>query len=391
MTAEAPRPERREDPAVARLPQPPSERGPLALALALLALGIAVLVSVATGVVGSSPVQPVAPPAVTAAAPTPAVPAGTQVSLLTPKRSASGTVREAVLVRTVRRARARARARGGGPGRAGDGANAVAGSSAAAANGPHAGPGSGGIGAGAGSGAGAGAAGAAGTGGWLRFAGFSGTHIPASWMESFYPLYAEAQRTFGVNWLLIASVHKQETDFSTAPSTYHGLNFAGCCAGPMQFNVKNGPVSTWGLMRDSYLYNARPAVYAHRTRRHPSIYDDYDAIMAGAHLLGYNGAGTRLDDAAWWAAYDYYGHDTYGVAYADEVLARAISWSQHGFCVNCEVPPPTIAAVQAAWGAPVLAELEAQEVREAREARARRQQAAPHRRGRMRTRTTPRG
>jgi hypothetical protein len=63
-------------------------------------------------------------------------------------------------------------------------------------------------------------------------------------MEGFYPIYAVAQRTFGVNWLLLASIHMQESAFSTAPSTYHGLNFAGCCGGPMQFNVTNGPVST---------------------------------------------------------------------------------------------------------------------------------------------------
>ncbi len=35
------------------------------------------------------------------------------------------------------------------------------------------------------------------------------------------------------------------------------------------------------------------------------------------------------------AAYDYYGHDATGVSYADQVLARAIGWSQHGFCINC--------------------------------------------------------
>ncbi len=59
-------------------------------------------------------------------------------------------------------------------------------------------------------------------------------------MEGFYPIYATAQSTFGVNWLLLASIHKQESAFSTAPGIYHGLNFAHCCGGPMQFNVTNG-------------------------------------------------------------------------------------------------------------------------------------------------------
>ena len=105
----------------------------------------------------------------------------------------------------------------------------------------------------------------------------------------------------------------------------------------MQFNVTNGPVTTWDLVSDSYLYGRRPATYDHMTATHPSIYDDFDAIMAAAHLLSIDGAGYALDGAAWDAAYDYYGHDAAGVEYADEVLARAIGWSQHGFCINCGV------------------------------------------------------
>ena len=59
-------------------------------------------------------------------------------------------------------------------------------------------------------------------------------------MEGFYPIYAVAQKAFDVNWLLIASIHKQETRLLHRATTYHGLNFAGCCGGPMQFNVTNG-------------------------------------------------------------------------------------------------------------------------------------------------------
>jgi hypothetical protein len=77
--------------------------------------------------------------------------------------------------------------------------------------------------------------------------------------------------------------------------------------------------------------------------------------MAAAWLLYSDGAGTALDDSAWWAAYNYYGHDAYGVQYADEVLARAIGWSQRGFCVNCGVDPTLVQAVHAAYGAPVAA------------------------------------
>jgi hypothetical protein len=211
-------------------------------------------------------------------------------------------------------------------------------------------------------------------------------HISRRWMEGFYPIYEAAQRTFGVNWLLLASIHRQESAFSTAPGTYDGLNFAHCCGGPMQFNVTNGEAgkggtgsgnggagnggagtpSTWDLVSDSYIYAKRPASYDHMTTKHPSIYDDFDAIMAAAHLLSADGAEYALDDSAWWAAYDYYGHDATGVSYADEVLARAIGWSQHGFCINCGVEGAMVQAVYAAYGAPVLAALEAQEAARAK-------------------------
>jgi hypothetical protein len=190
-----------------------------------------------------------------------------------------------------------------------------------------------------------------------RFVDQTQTHISTRWMEGFYPIYGIAQRTFAVNWLLLASIHRQESAFSTASDTYTGLNFAGCCGGPMQFNVTNGPVTTWRLVSDSYRYGARPRAYDHVTAKHPSIYDDFDSIMAAAHLLSADGAGYPLDGAAWDAAYDYYGHDATGVTYADQVLARAIGWSQHGFCINCGVDEALVEAVHAAYGAPVLATL----------------------------------
>jgi hypothetical protein len=193
---------------------------------------------------------------------------------------------------------------------------------------------------------------------WKRaFIANESAHVPAGWVAGFYPLYARAQRAFSVNWLLLASVHRQETAFSTADGTYHGRNFAGCCAGPMQFNVTDGRRTTWERFQDAFQVADRPSNYPHPTPTHPSVYDDFDAIMAAARLLSTEGAGARLDAAAWTAAYDYYGHDLTGVAYADEVLARAIGWSQRGFSINQPVDPVLRAAVHAAWGAPVRAAL----------------------------------
>jgi hypothetical protein len=149
---------------------------------------------------------------------------------------------------------------------------------------------------------------------------------------------------------LIASIHEQETAFSTDPTTYHGLNFAGCCGGPMQFNVTNGPVSTWDIARGAYRLGKRPATYDHHTAIHPSIYDDYDSIMAAAWLLSSDGASLALNASAWQAAYDYYGHDGAGIEYADVVTARAISWSQHGFCPGCAIEESLVQAVHEAYG-----------------------------------------
>jgi hypothetical protein len=292
---------------IAHLPTPPSELRAWLLACTIGLLGVAALVAVLSGAVGRT--TTVTAPPVLVATPTPVAGPSAAASALAGARQ--------------------------------PGLSADAGAGAAPA----------------GSAGAPGQAGAAQTLDSTRGAATSEAHIAGSWMEGFYPIYARAQGTFGVNWLLLASIHMQETAFSTAPSTYHGLNFARCCGGPMQFNVTNGRVTTWDLVAGSYVYGSRPASYAHRTATHPSIYDDFDSIMAAAHLLSADGAGYVLDGSAWAAAYDYYGHDVDGVVYADQVLARAIGWSQHGFCVNCGVRGSLIEAVHAAYGAPVLAAL----------------------------------
>src|SRR3954469_3154542 len=166
----------------------------------------------------------------------------------------------------------------------------------------------------------------------------------------FLPLYRRAARRYDVPWLLLASIHKQETAFSTAGGTYHGLNFVHCCAGPMQFNVTNGPVSTWRQFRDAHLDAPRFDDYPHPTRRHPSVYDDFDAIMAAGKLLQANGATPALDVTAWRAAYLYYGpgdlsEDDFGITYANEVLARAVHWARRGFQPDAIAPRGLVKAV----------------------------------------------
>jgi hypothetical protein len=193
---------------------------------------------------------------------------------------------------------------------------------------------------------------------------------PASWFDrtraaivspdatrAFLPVYREAARRFRVNWLLLASIHRQETAFSSSPGTYRGLNFAHCCAGPMQFNVRNRPVSTWRLFSGAYRYGIRPPGYPHRTSFHPSVYDDFDAVMAAAWLLRASGATTALDNRAWQAAYDYYGHDAFGATYADQVLGRALSWHDTGFRPDVDAPAAIVDRLDALYGVPARAAL----------------------------------
>jgi hypothetical protein len=179
----------------------------------------------------------------------------------------------------------------------------------------------------------------------------------SEWTGLYRPLYRSGDRAFGVSWLLLAAVHKQETAFSTADGTYHGLNFAGCCAGPMQFNVTNGKRSTWDRFADAFRAAPRPTSYPHVAREHPSVYDDFDAMMAAARLLRHSGATRSLDGRAWQAAYDYYGHDAFGVSYADVVVARARNWATNGFSALSEPSPDAVASVHADYGAAALSAL----------------------------------
>jgi hypothetical protein len=74
-----------------------------------------------------------------------------------------------------------------------------------------------------------------------------------------------------LSWQLLAAIGKIESDHgrSPAPGVRTGLNRFGCCAGPMQFNLTNGPPSTW-------------TAYAHPG---DNVYDPADAIPAAARKL----------------------------------------------------------------------------------------------------------
>ena len=80
--------------------------------------------------------------------------------------------------------------------------------------------------------------------------------IPAAYLAR----YVTAAGTCpALSWQVLAAIGKIESDHgrSAAPGVQHGINRAGCCAGPMQFNLTNGPPSTW----DTWGTGVRAQVY----------------------------------------------------------------------------------------------------------------------------------
>jgi hypothetical protein len=71
--------------------------------------------------------------------------------------------------------------------------------------------------------------------------------IPARYLTA----YRAAGSHYGLPWQTLAAIGAIETDHgrSTAPGVRSGLNSYGCCAGPMQFNLTDGPPSTWQRYR----------------------------------------------------------------------------------------------------------------------------------------------
>jgi hypothetical protein len=82
---------------------------------------------------------------------------------------------------------------------------------------------------------------------------------------------AHVKRCPRLRWQVVAAIGKVESDHgrASAPGVRSGVNRFGCCAGPMQFNLTNGPPSTWDAWR-------WPG---------DSVYEAADAIPAAARKL----------------------------------------------------------------------------------------------------------
>jgi hypothetical protein len=137
---------------------------------------------------------------------------------------------------------------------------------------------------------------------------------------------------YRVNPFLLMAVHEDESNFSlsTQPGVRSGINFAGCCAGPMQFSVTGtafgGLGGTWATYRYAYRKAklGRPASYRLRFERpHPNVYDSYDSIYAAAAYFRALGAGPALDQRTFQALTRYKGVPPASIPYARHDYERA--------------------------------------------------------------------
>jgi hypothetical protein len=119
---------------------------------------------------------------------------------------------------------------------------------------------------------------------------------------------------------------------SIAPGVHSGVNAFGCCAGPMQFNLRDGPPSTW----QSYRVDGD-------ADGDTSPYDAADAIASAARYLGVLLDGARGDIER--AVFGY----NHSRAYAADVLARARAYSaQRETTLTAPVPEPGTAGTSCA-------------------------------------------
>jgi hypothetical protein len=95
--------------------------------------------------------------------------------------------------------------------------------------------------------------------------------VPPNYLATYVVAAKECSK---LTWQTLAGIGKVETNHgrSKLPGVHSGLNSAGCCAGPMQFNLTNGPPSTWDAFG-----------------RGGNVYDPADAVPAAARKLCANG------------------------------------------------------------------------------------------------------
>jgi len=132
--------------------------------------------------------------------------------------------------------------------------------------------------------------------------------IPARYLT----LYRQAGEHYRVPWQVLAGIGTIESDHgrSAAPGVRSGVNAHGCCAGPMQFNLRDGPPSTWqryGVDGDGDGIT--------------DVYEPADAIASAANYLG-----ALLRNAGGYASRAILGYN-HSQAYVEDVLTRARAYT----------------------------------------------------------------
>jgi hypothetical protein len=132
--------------------------------------------------------------------------------------------------------------------------------------------------------------------------------IPARYLT----LYRQAGERYRVPWQLLAGIGAIESDHgrSPAPGVRSGVNAYGCCAGPMQFNLRDGPPSTWQRYGEDGNGDGTT-----------DVHEPADAIASAANYLRALLHNTGGDIGRAILGYNH------SQAYVDDVLARAHAYA----------------------------------------------------------------
>ena len=136
--------------------------------------------------------------------------------------------------------------------------------------------------------------------------------------------YLQAARTCpALSWQLLAGIGKVETNHgrTSAPGVHTGINRYGCCAGPMQFNIRNGPPSTWDTYGDGTLAHVYQPQYAIPAAAHKLCTDALATPTPSSHDPCPTVLGTPAQHQALYA----YNHACW---YAHQVLTLATRYTQ---------------------------------------------------------------
>jgi hypothetical protein len=141
----------------------------------------------------------------------------------------------------------------------------------------------------------------------LAASSFALSDIPRRYLA----FYSDAAATCkGLTWQVLAAIGKVESDHgrSSAPGVRSGVNRFGCCAGPMQFNLTNGPPSTWdtwGTGIRAHVYDPAHAIPAAARKLCGDGLDRPEAVARDPcpHVLGTAALHTalrRYNNACWY-------------------------------------------------------------------------------------------